>query len=286
MKYLTIFLTNLAIVVFLTLSGACKRQIEFRTTEEIPSPPVKGDFLFNPDLSDEFEDNVLDTLKWFPNNPGWEGRQPAFFSKENVVQQKGMLNLVMRLEEPSTILKEKGFHSFSTAAVRSKHTVKYGYFEIKSRAMKSKASSGFWFYNDLPGLWTEIDVFEICGTGERENQYNMALHVFRTPLINEHWSKGGEWRAPYRFADDFHVFGLEWTPFLIRWYVDGVAVRTVENTHWHQPLTMNFDAETQPSWFGLPDENELPSTFSIEYVRSWQYKTADWRDEGLWINTR
>ena len=25
-----------------------------------------------------------------------------------------------------------------------------------------------------------------------------------------------------------------------------------------------------PKWFGLPDKKNLPSTFSIEYVRSWK----------------
>jgi hypothetical protein len=36
---------------------------------------------------------------------------------------------------------------------------------------------------------------------------------------------------------------------------------------------MNFDSETMPDWFGLPREEDLPSTFSIEYVRAW--KRAD-----------
>ena len=44
----------------------------------------------------------------------------------------------------------------------------------------------------------------------------------------------------------------------------------MKNTHWHQPLTLNFDSETMPKWFGLPDPGTLPSTFSIEYVRAWK----------------
>ena len=50
-------------------------------------------------------------------------------------------------------------------------------------------------------------------------------------------------------------------------------LRTVDNTHWHQPLHMNFDSETMPNWFGLPKKENLPTTFSIEYVRS--YKRID-----------
>jgi beta-glucanase (GH16 family) len=45
-------------------------------------------------------------------------------------------------------------------------------------------------------------------------------------------------------ADDYHVYGFEWTPEGIRYFVDGVVVQTVENTHWHQPLSLIFDSET------------------------------------------
>ena len=56
----------------------------------------------------------------------------------------------------------------------------------------------------------------------------------------------------------------------LRWYVDGALVRTVENTHWHQPLYLIFDSETMPDWFGMPDDKDLPSTFHVEYVRAWK----------------
>jgi hypothetical protein len=52
--------------------------------------------------------------------------------------------------------------------------------------------------------------------------------------------------------------------------VDGQCVRRQKNTHWHPPLTLNFDSETMPDWFGLPNPADLPSTFSVEYVRSWR----------------
>jgi len=277
-------LKNFLWIGILLLITACDQEISSQKESDNQLPPIEGDFLPIAELTDEFEGDSFDTSKWFRKNPTWLGRHPAFFSENNVTQEDGKLNLTMRKEEPSEELKEKGYHTYSSASVRSKYTVKYGYFEIKARAMDSHGSSAFWFYDQAPDLWTEIDVFEICGQGERENQYNMNVHVFRTPLEEEHWSNHDEWRAPYRFADDFHVFGLEWTPYVIRFYVDGEAVRTVENTHWHQPLTMNFDSETMPDWFGLPNDEDLPSTFSIEYVRSWKYKTASWLDEGVWEN--
>jgi len=138
--------------------------------------------------------------------------------------------------------------------------------------MDSGGSSWFWFQQDeTPGWATEIDVFEIGGKAKGfEHKYHMTLHVSGTPTEKKHWSVGGVWVAPWRLADDYHVYGFDWGKHELKFYVDGVLVRSVQNTHWHQPLFLIFDSETMPQWFGMPDDKDLPSTFSIEYARAWK----------------
>jgi beta-glucanase (GH16 family) len=226
--------------------------------------------------SDEFEGVELDPNKWWPKNPGWLGRQPAFFYPGNVHVSDGKLHLTMRKQEVAEMPKDKGYHSYTSAAVQSKTTIKYGYFEVKAKPMKSHGSSSFWFYDSTPEWWTEIDVFEIGGGAAGfEKKYNMNVHVFRTPTQKQHWSAGGVWAADSNLSDDYHVYGLEWDRDRIKWYFDGVLVRWVENTHWHQLLTLNFDSETMPQWFGLPKDSDLPCTYSIEYVRVWKKKSVE-----------
>jgi beta-glucanase (GH16 family) len=227
-------------------------------------------------MSDEFEGAELDPNKWYPKNPGWLGRQPAYFWPGNVKVRDGKLHLTMRKQEVPEMPKDKGYHTYTSAAVQSKTRVKYGYFEVKCRPMKSHGSSSFWFYDSTPELWTEIDVFEIGGAAPGfEKKYNMNVHVMRTPTEKKHWSMSGVWVAPTDLADNYHVYGLLWDKERIAWYFDGVLVRWVENTHWHQPLTLNFDSETMPNWFGLPKDSDLPSTYSIEYVRAWKSGRED-----------
>ena len=222
-------------------------------------------------MSDEFDGAKLDPNKWHPVNPKWLGRQPAFFYSGNVSVSNGKLHLAMKKQEVPEMPKDKGYHTYTSAAVQSKTKVKYGYFEVKCRPMKSHGSSSFWFYESSPELWTEIDVFEIGGAAPGfERKYNMNVHVFRTPTENKHWSKHGVWAAPSNLADGYHVYALEWDTERITWYYDGVPVRWIENTHWHQALTLNFDSETMPKWFGLPKDEDLPSTYSIEYIRAWK----------------
>jgi len=223
---------------------------------------------------DEFEGKQLDAAKWWPMHPTWKGRQPSLFHPSNVRVAEGGLHLTMRKWAPPDAT--KGYHTYTSAAVHSKTKVKYGYFEVKARPMRSAGSSSFWFAGKGDGWRTEIDVYEIGGRAKGfERKYNMNLHVFQTPQEKRHWNVGGRWIAPWDLADDYHVYGLEWGPERIIYYVDGVAVRRVKNTHWHQPLYMIFDSETMPDWLGMPQDADLPSTYSVEYVRSWQKGTVD-----------
>jgi beta-glucanase (GH16 family) len=223
-------------------------------------------------VSDEFEGDTLDLKKWNLGLYWWHGRQPALFRESNVAVSGGKLHLTMRKEKVPERFESRGYKGYTSAAVHSDVRTGYGYYEVKAKPMNSGGSSAFWFQKEAePGWQTEIDVFEIGGNARGfEYKYNMNLHVFRTPRKKEHWSVGGVWVAPWRLADDYHVFGLEWNAVQIKYFVDGVLVRSVENTHWHQPLYLIFDSETMPKWFGMPEDEDLPSTFSIEYVRAWK----------------
>jgi beta-glucanase (GH16 family) len=230
----------------------------------------KGGWVKFEPMTDEFEGKELDLKKWTLGIEGWKGRQPALFSDKNVTVSDGKLHLTMRKEKLPADLAKQGYHDYTSAALHSKARTAYGYFEVKAKPMNSGGSSSFWFQREgVPGWVTEIDVFEICGKAKgSENRYNMTLHVFQTPTEKEHWAVGGVWVAPWRLADDYHVYGFEWGKEELKWFVDGVLVRSVENTHWHQPLSLIFDSET----FGMPKDEDLPSTFSVEYVRAWKKK--------------
>jgi hypothetical protein len=222
-------------------------------------------------MTDEFDGDALDAAKWLPRIPTWKGRQPALFWDKNVAVRGGQLHLTMRKQEAPDTPRDEGYHTYTSAAVSSVGRVRYGYFEVRAKPMRSAGSSSFWFFTIEPDQWTEIDVFEIGGGAPGfERKYNMNAHVFHTPTDKRHWNKGGVWLAPWDLAADYHVYGLEWTERELTFHVDGVPVRRQENTHWHQPLNLIFDSETMPTWLGLPRDEDLPSTYSIDYVRAWR----------------
>ena len=239
----------------------------------VPDCPLPGSsWKFVPELSDEFNGRSLDTVKWYPFNPGWKGRAPGYFSPANVEVNHGKLILTSKTETLSGLPPE--YHTFTTAAVKSKLRMLYGYYEVRFKPMDSRASSAFWFYAIDPDIWTEIDVFEICGRHPDkawEKKYFATTHVMKFPGLDSTGVHDNiEWKTSYRLADDFQTCGLEWNEKELKWYLNGEVIRTRKNDYWHQPLEMNFDSETMPEWFGLPDISDPAGHFQIDYVRVWK----------------
>jgi beta-glucanase (GH16 family) len=78
------------------------------------------------------------------------------------------------------------------------------------------------------------------------------------------------------FADDFHIFTVEWRPDEIRWFVDGVPVFTVtpedipSGTEWvyNHPFFLILNVAVGGNWPGPPDESTtFPQTMLVDYVR-------------------
>lgn len=228
-------------------------------------------------LSDEFNGTALDPARWHVNNAtGTDslGRKPALFLPENARVGNGNLNITFRKQTLPDKYVSLGYKDYSSAMVRTEERGLYGYYEARAKPMNSAGSSAFWLaWTGLPDNATEIDIFEIGGKTKNEafdRLYNMNAHVWATPQSTQHLSAGSSWVAPWRLANTFHVYGFDWQPDTLRWYVDGVLVREARNTHWHFPMQIVFDSEAMWDWFGVVDDADLPSTFRVDYVRVWQ----------------
>ncbi len=104
---------------------------------------------------------------------------------------------------------------------------KYGYFEIRCKNPKGPATwPAFW----LTGAhrWPpEIDIFEMYGkkTGQKVHRQISSIHFgisntrSRGTLIRKFW-------LPRDTDSNFHVYACEWSRRKIKFYTDGVLVRT------------------------------------------------------------
>lgn len=225
------------------------------------------------EVSDEFEDGNLNRSKWDPFNKNWKGRAPGWFCANNVTVDDGCLQLKCRYEDAPDEYPDI-YHTFSTAFVRSKAQVKYGYFEVMVNPSKSTTSSAWWFVRNSKETWNEIDVFEVSQAKGHESKFHMNAHVFRQNGKNlaKTLSSPSFVTMPHRTCEKPFVVGLDWTEDYIEWSIEGSVVRRDRNLHWHDPMWVQFDCETMGNWFGLPQKGDggLPSCFKVFYFRAWR----------------
>jgi beta-glucanase (GH16 family) len=240
----------------------------------LSDPSNKGNWAPDASLSDEFEEKYLDTNKWGTNIAGWPGRPPALFVDHNVTVQSGALQITMQKEAIDKKYANLGYHDYTTGAVQSTKSVLYGYFEVRARAMKSAGSSGLWFLGKDQKNWNEIDVAEMGGKPPAHpREVFMSVHVFEKDGVRVTQNDTAAATLETDLADGFHVYGLDWSPTFVDIYIDGRLHRHLKNTSWHTPATMILDAETQVDWWGMPLDSDLPSVFTIDYVRAWTSAT-------------
>ena len=257
-----------------------------------PYMPLSGSWVLDKSFSDEFNKSNLDEAMWWDFNPAWHGRKPSHFARSNVKVKKGLLRLSAKNLDPKKVSvqdKSRGYDKFSTAIIKSKKKSYYGYYEARAKSMKAAVCNAFWLYDPLvesvkyrEGEYSEeIDIFEVFGkANKKENQraYYAAVHRYQTPYVESLVNKKKyklenrftRLEVPFDFYEDFHIYGLLWMPDKLVWYLDGKEVFRRKNDFFKRPLHIIFDAEIMEKWDGLPDKEDLPSTFEVDYVRVWR----------------
>lgn len=244
-------------------------------------------------VSDEFDGPALDLKKWL--NLGfdddyhgeWKGRAPSQYNPANVSVADGHLTITSRWQPDfkfsDTTLKGVPYGKpapVTTAALVSKAKFKHGYLEMRCRAAAGPVSSAFW----TTGKGGEIDVFEHFGHNPtRPNsayRYHTSFHDWRkgSATFSERiWENNH--RLAFKVADDFHTYGLEWTNYDLRIYVDGrlinFATRKELGDRWiaNNEQKIWIDSELFP--WEVPSEKLTASDFKdskfvVDYCRVWQ----------------
>lgn len=140
---------------------------------------------------------------------------------------------------------------------------RYGVFEIRARVPKGKALwPAFWLLNQKGGWPPEIDVFEILG------QTTSTMH---TGVKGKRRYEGVTVQGP-DFAEDFHVFTVDWGPKETVLYIDDMETsRTPTPRDISKPMFMIVNLAVGGEWPGAPDETTpFPAAFDVDWVRVWQ----------------
>lgn len=260
-------------------------------------PANTGNWQLLTNMSDEFDGTQVDETKWlvqgrngqFQSNFKGRGYTAASggggwqFSPNNVRVESGLLKITTQYEPgyPWIDLGQgTNDFKFTTGGVITKQTFLYGYMEIRCQAANASTTGAFW----TTGSGSELDVFEAVGKPSvnlsRTNKMWSSIHDWQLPSTpNTAWTATTD--LPFSFGDGFHVYGAEWDETSVKFYADGQLITTatkawveangIDSKRW--PLTGGqyvwADSEIFP-WWGVPNTNDLPADYQIDYIRVWQ----------------
>jgi beta-glucanase (GH16 family) len=229
--------------------------------------------------ADEFNGNSLDQTAWTfqngdgcPNLCGWGNAELEYYRPENLFFQEGKMVIEARKES----FNGKSYTS-SKILSEGKKAFKFGRIDIRAKLPRGK---GIW-----PALWLlpqssvfggwprsgEIDLMEYLG--HEPNKVYGTLHYGPGPGSIQ---IGKNYTLPTgTFADEFHVFSLEWKQDQIKWLIDGVVYGTANkadfganNYPFNEQFFLIFNLAVGGNWPGSPDANTVfPQHFIIDYVR-------------------
>jgi len=236
--------------------------------------------------SDEFNGasgSPVDKAKWVTETggDGWGNQELEYYTDRlvNAHQQDGSLAITVLQE------KYKGSHgvarNYTSARLKTlgKFTQEYGRFEAR---IKIPRGQGIW-----PAFWMMGDDVDKAGwpdCGEIDIMENIGKEpgLVHGTIHGPGYSGDEGVTAPYglpdtqRFADDFHIFAVEWEPRAIRFYVDDhlYATRTPADlpagSKWvyDHPFFLLLNVAVGGSWPGNPDAaSTYPQTMLVDYVR-------------------
>jgi beta-glucanase (GH16 family) len=236
--------------------------------------------------SDEFngtDSSPVDTSKWVleTGGNGWGNDELEYYTArpENSFQQGG--NLVIKAVQEKYTGQDGATRDYTSARLKTlgKFSHKYGRFEARIKIPQGQGIwPAFWMMGDdiAKKDWPscgEIDIMENIG-----KEPSLVHGTIHGPGYSGDKGIGASYGLPndQRFADDFHVYAVEWEKEAIRFYVDDHLYTTrtpaelPKGTKWvyNHPFFLLLNVAVGGGWPGNPDSSSIfPKTMLVDYVR-------------------
>ncbi|MCL5127336.1 family 16 glycosylhydrolase [Algibacter sp. L4_22] len=237
-------------------------------------------------MQDEFDTNgALDSSIWDFNigngENGWGNNELQYYTNraENAVVQNGVLIM--------TANKESFQGSDYTSArilTKGKFEQTYGRFEARIRLPYGQ---GLW-----PAFWLlGADVDEVgwpqCGEIDIMENRGQEPTLISGTVHGPGYSAGESISKSYELTNDrfdtgFHIFGIEWGPEYINYYVDDVLYNQITpedvTGEWvyDHPFFIIINMAIGGDYVGAPNEETVfPQTMLVDYVRVYKNNLID-----------
>ncbi len=235
--------------------------------------------------SDEFDYTGLpDSATWgyATGGHGWGNQELQHYTAaraENAFARDGHLLITARQES-------FGERAFTSARIitRGRKDIHYGRIEVRARVPSARGTwPAIWL---MPADWTfaqggwpdvgEIDIME--HVGHDPGMIHSSAHSKRYQ-----WQAGTQKTAAVQVpdaAEEFHTYILEWSPDVIRTFVDDTPILTYENEGtgpaawpYDKPFYLILNVAVGGAWGGVVDTTAFPQVMVVDFVRV--YRRSD-----------
>lgn len=238
--------------------------------------------------SDEFEGDAIDENNWNLQvvkagrfNDEW---QRYTNSNKNAYIEDGQL-IIKAIHESEV----HAMDQYTSARMNTANKQTWQYGKILAR-IKLPYSHGIW-----PAFWMlganinenggdtpwpqsgEIDILELYGS-KNDSIVEANLHYADKSGAHAQMGSDSFKLTEAKFADAFHIFGLEWDANRIVWSVDGIEYASMpinadELSEFHKEFFILLNIAVGNKWAGRPDATSVfPQFMYIDWVRVYKKK--------------
>jgi beta-glucanase (GH16 family) len=233
-------------------------------------------FETTPLWEDNFDGTNVDATKWTfeTGGNGWGNNELQYYtSGANSTITNGVMNITAKKEVFSG-----SQYTSSRMISKGKGDWLYGRFEVKAKIPKGRGTwPAIWMLpsDNSYGIWPasgEIDIMEHVGY----DQDNVHCSVHTSAYNHTRGTQKTASKIITGASNDFHIYRVDWTPFSVKGFIDGVSYFEFKNENtgfaaW--PFNKNYhillNFAVGGNWGGAQgvDDAAYPASLAIDYVK-------------------
>lgn len=266
------------LVLIIAFTISCKKEEPQTPTPDTPTPA--GYTLV---WADEFDGQTINAANWtFETGDGTAYGLPAGWgNNEKQIYTDSPDNAALTMHAGNTVLAitatetSPGQYTSARLTTNGLKSMRYGRIDVRA---KVPTGNGLW-----PAIWLlgdnrplidwpgcgEIDIAEVLGK-QSNTLYNTV-----------HYTKAGNTKGEVQhaevkpsglYSDDYHVYGIEWTPQTITYTLDGNNIYQLpieaDMKEFQRSFYMILNVAVGGYWPGDPDGSTIfPAAMYVDYVR-------------------
>lgn len=219
---------------------------------------------------DEFNGRGRPSKYWSPvlggGTNGWSHRALHYYTADSV-RQDGKGNLVVTARKVGAYSAAQCWYGkcrYISGRVQTKGAFHqaYGRFAVRARLPDGQGIwPAFWLQSEsLP--YGEIDVIETVGS--KPNLVQGYAHAKRN-------MGGGQFRLEQPLSAGYHVYGVDWTPREIVWWVDDrpyARLKAYRGWPFNKPFFLIINVQVGGNWPGRPNaQTPFPARMAVDWAR-------------------